>query len=288
MAPFRQRALTALAAAGGMTALPAIHWSLDEHGPASRVLFHGYLPPFGFAAIVVGGAVVGASLGAEAALHFRRSTPPFSVARVTVGCLGGGALAVLPGALVASALNHQLWGLGPLAMAALFGITGLGGWLGGLRLFRSQSQDPPPRSRRTPWWRLAALALLIAAIVNAQLDPFPSRGTVAERDAWARAHVREYPGLTRVVSRVPEVVGDIGRVTAIAPTAHDQHMFGREMNGDDMLFTLEVVGERGTGVFFADGTLANDWIVDWRSGSWTFGGKTTPIDPRDQGPKSAR
>jgi hypothetical protein len=129
-----------------------------------------------------------------------------------------------------------------------------------------------------PRIRLAALALLVLWVALAQLRAFPATASLAERDVWARDHVRHYAALRRIVAAVPEVQNDIGRIVAIAPTAKDEHVFAREMNGDDMRFTLDVVGERGTGTFYADCTLDDHRVYDWLPARWTFRGRTVRID----------
>jgi hypothetical protein len=86
-----------------------------------------------------------------------------------------------------------------------------------------------------------------------------------------------YSALARVVASVPEVQRDVGRIVTIAPTAQDQHRAAREMNGDDMRFALEVIGERGRGTFFANCTLDDHTIYDWSSARWRFGGREQSI-----------
>jgi hypothetical protein len=144
-------------------------------------------------------------------------------------------------------------------------------------LRRRLAQGAPPRERRRPWIKLMLLGLLLAWLVRPQFGAFPAGAGIAERDAWARSNVREYPGLARVVTGLPEVTRDIGRVVALAPTAHDKHQYWREMNGDDLRFTLEVVGEHGSGTFHADCTLDGNRVLEWRAGAWTYGGKTRAV-----------
>jgi len=136
---------------------------------------------------------------------------------------------------------------------------------------------PDPRGRRFPWARLAALVLLVFWSSIPHFRAFPARGTLAERDGWARKNVREYAGLVRTVSEIPAVTEDVGRVIGVAPTPGDQHRFARDMDGDEMRFTLEVVGDRGAGIFWADCTIAGGRVSDWRSSRWTYHGKATPI-----------
>jgi hypothetical protein len=121
---------------------------------------------------------------------------------------------------------------------------------------------------------------LLAWVIVRQLDPFPSHGNVAERDAWARAHVREYPGLARFASELPVVLADLKKVAAVAPTGSAQHRYARDMDGDAMLFTLDVVGERGQGTLSVDATFSEGSLFVWRGGRWTFEGVTTPVNVR--------
>jgi hypothetical protein len=86
-----------------------------------------------------------------------------------------------------------------------------------------------------------------------------------------------YPALARVVGSLPDVQRDVGRITSIAPTSDRQHRAAREMNGDDMHFSLDVVGDRGRGVFHVDCTLDDSAIYDWHSARWVFGGREQSI-----------
>jgi hypothetical protein len=271
-----------------MVTLQAIAWMVEDLGPASRVVFRPYLPfPTASLAILIAAAVTGASLGAEVALlpRLRGSALRYSVARVACGCVLGSWLAAVPAEIASTWTRGDKLGFDALAMATFLAISGLGGWAGGVLVFKAKDAPGNPRA---PWVRLAVLAILSAVIVGTQLGAFPSNGTAAEREAWARANVRQYPGLARIVSGIPEVVSDVGRVATVAPTARDQHSYAREMNGDGMRFTLDVIGERGAGIFVADGTIDEDRITDWRSGVWSFGGRTTEIDPRRSGEHAAQ
>ena len=197
-------------------------------------------------------------------------------------------LAAIVGMIALPALCFALRSVGPAARVVFFdylpfeelAIAGaaaaLGASLGppaarGLRLL-------PLRAAARPRLRLIGLALLLSWIALPQLRAFPASASAAERDAWARARVRHYAALTRVVAAVPEVQRDVGRVVAIAPTGGDAHRFAREMNGDDMLFVLEVVGERGRGVFHADCTLDDHRVYGWNPGRWLSRGREQRID----------
>jgi hypothetical protein len=110
------------------------------------------------------------------------------------------------------------------------------------------------------------------------LRAFPASASTAARDAWACAHVAQYRALKRVVAAIPEVQRDVGRIVAIAPTARDQHRFAREMNGDDMFFVLDVVGERGRGTFYVQCTLDEHRVYEWRTGRWLNHGRESRIE----------
>jgi hypothetical protein len=126
-----------------------------------------------------------------------------------------------------------------------------------------------PTDRRMPRNRLAFLI--------PQFRAFPKNAPLAEREAWARQHVPQYGSLTRIVGSVPVVAEDVGRIVGIAPTAGDTHIAGRDMDGIGMNFTLDVVGEKGHGVFRVRCTIDGDTVWTWESGTWTFNGQTTEI-----------
>ncbi|HKU37804.1 MAG TPA: hypothetical protein VJR89_06650 [Polyangiales bacterium] len=135
-----------------------------------------------------------------------------------------------------------------------------------------------PQPTAAPVLRFAALALLLAWIGGVQLFAFPAAAGVAKREAWARARLPQYAALKRVVAAVPEVQRDVGKLVALAPTSNDEHRAAREMNGDDMHFALDVVGERGRGVFYVDCTLDEFRVYDWRPGRWLFDGRAERIE----------
>ena len=152
--------------------------------------------------------------------------------------------------------------------AAAVGLS-LGLWIP--RLFE---RDSTPR---WPVFRLSALGLLLGWILLVQLRAFPASASADARAAWAHARIPQYAALTRVIAALPEVQRDVGRIVVVAPTARDQHRSAREMNGDDMSFALDVIGERGRGVFYADCTLDEARVYDWRSGRWRFNGREQRI-----------
>lgn len=45
-----------------------------------------------------------------------------------------------------------------------------------------------------------------------------------------------------------------------------------------MYFSLDVVGDRGAGIFYVDCTLDEWRIYEWRSGRWMFRGRESRID----------
>jgi hypothetical protein len=140
-------------------------------------------------------------------------------------------------------------------------------------------QRVPPGNLWRRWQRLQwiGLALLGAWVALSQLRAFPAAASAAEREVWARARLPMYGALARVVGSVPEVQRDVGSISSIAPTADTQHRAAREMNGDDMHFSLDVIGERGSGVFQVDCTLDDYAIYDWRSARWIFQGREQQI-----------
>jgi hypothetical protein len=70
----------------------------------------------------------------------------------------------------------------------------------------------------------------------------------------------------------------VGHIVEMAPTASDEHVFAREMNGDDMRFTLEVIGSHGQGTFQAVCTLDDYTVYEWQSGRWTFRDHAVHVD----------
>lgn len=117
------------------------------------------------------------------------------------------------------------WLIGAAVLVVLAGLCA------GLVAFKPVVSQVAPR--RLPPVQLALLGLVFVLALIPQLRAFPAHGTLAERDAWARQHVREYPGLVRVVKRLPALTRDLGRVLQVAPSARHKHAFAREMNGDD-------------------------------------------------------
>jgi hypothetical protein len=136
---------------------------------------------------------------------------------------------------------------------------------------------PSAASPRRPILRLVALGLLIGWVVLPQLRAFPASASAADRDVWASARVPQYVSLKRVLRTIPEIQRDVGHIVTIAPTASDQHRYAREMNGDDMFFALDVIGDHGSGVFYVECTLDEYRVYDWRSGRWVANGRELQI-----------
>jgi hypothetical protein len=275
VARLRTKVLASAAATAGMAALPAGYAALEAYGPASRVAVYPYLP---VQAALTGAAalVLGAWLGGEAHRLLWPGGGVSSALRLAVGNLLGGAAGLTAAVGLALLSSHALGTTAPgLAALALAGLVAFAACAGGALLFRA---IPPPRR----WTlglaaKLLALGLLAGWALVPQLQAFPAGGALAERDAWARAHVPAYPALVHVVGELPEVLADVGSVEGIAPTGADRHASAVGMNGDDLRFTLEVAGSRGTGTFLVDCTLADGMVLDWREGRWTFGGVAVPV-----------
>jgi hypothetical protein len=270
MAGFRERSLASLGAMLGMLALPILYQLSTSYGPAARVVFYAYVPADGLGHVLLA-ALVGASLGAEAYRPFLPRGRSYSAARVAAGCMLGLAAGAAAGVVLGLLVVPKPFALGAILICSMVGC-----WYGGFALHQPREADP--RGRRIPWVRLAGLALLVAWSLLPHFRAFPAHGTLTERDRWARKNVREYAGLVRIVHDIPAVTQDVGRIIDVAPTSRDQHRFGREMNGDDMRFTLEVVGDKGAGTLWADCTLSSGRVMSWTSGRWTFHGQTTPIN----------
>jgi hypothetical protein len=143
-----------------------------------------------------------------------------------------------------------------------------------------RAEATPGRSRRAVVVKTAVACALLAWVIARQLDAFPSHGDVAARDAWARGHVREYPGLAVFAARLPIVLGDLKKVVAVAPTGTEQQVYARDMDGDMLRFTLDVIGETGRGTLYVDATFTQGTLFAWREGRRTFDGKTTPVEIR--------
>lgn len=197
--------------------------------------------------------------------------------------------AALAGMVVLPGVSFTLLNVGPAVRVVYYGylpVEELAIALGSAVLGASLATDGVRRLRGiapgTPWrrWQLLqwiGTGVLVAWIAFAQLLAFPASGDASERAAWARSRVPMYSALARVVASIPEVQRDVGRIVTVAPTAHDQHRAAREMNGDDMQFVLEVVGDRGRGTFYANCTLDDYAIYGWSASRWVFAGRDQSI-----------
>jgi hypothetical protein len=259
---FRKKALASLAATAGMLLLPAAYLMLETY-------FYEYLPGPEAANYPIAG-MLGAWLGARVYRLFNPQTH-YSVARLATGCLLGGGLGFAAAAFVTfSPLSSWIY------TSIFFGVVVpvAGAWLGGFALFKATE---PAGHRRFQWLQPTAVCLAIVWLVIPQFRAFPKNAPLAEREAWARQHVPQYGSLTRIVGSLPVVAEDVGRIVGIAPTAGDAHIAGRDMDGIGMNFTLDVVGEKGHGVFRVRCTIDGDTVWTWESGTWTFNERTTEI-----------
>lgn len=143
------------------------------------------------------------------------------------------------------------------------------------RLNTSRDQ---PRLRILTVIHSVGLTLLSSWALWPTLHAFPAHADMVARDRWARGHVRHYAALTRVIAAIPQLQSDLGAVTQLAPTADAEHRSAVEMNGDDMIFTFDVRGPNGKGVFDVNCTLDDERVIDWRSGRWRFAGRELRID----------
>jgi len=270
---FRTKALASLATVLGMLLVPAAYQMLETYGPSSRVVFYEYLPLPGAADYLLA-AGLGAWLAARAYRRFS-SHARYSTARLIAGCLLGSGigLALVAVSMLGSAPSH--WMNARVLLVIVSVVPVVAGWCGGIVLFKST--EPDARDPRFPWLRPSAAVFVIVWLLIPQFRAFPDEGTVAEREAWARKHVRQYASLERTVEQVPLVAENVGHVIRIAPTAHDKHTAAQDMNGVAMNFTLEVVGEKGSGILHAHCTVDGDTVFDWQPATWSFNGKTTEI-----------
>jgi len=254
-----------------MLLLPAAYLILETYGPAGRIVFYEYLPGRDFVSYPLAG-MLGAWLGARGYRLFN-SQIHYSVARLATGCLLGGSLGFAAAAVPTFSSLESSW----IQKGALFGVVVVpvvGAWLGGIALFKSTG---PLGHRRLQWLQPIAVCLAIVWLLIPQLRAFPQNAPLAEREAWARQHVPQYGSLTRIVGSVPIVAEDVGPRVGIAPTADETHSAGWDMDGIGMNFTLDVVGEKGHGVFRVRCTIDGDTVWTWESGTWTFNGQTTEI-----------
>jgi hypothetical protein len=190
-----------------------------------------------------------------------------------MGCLLGGALGLIAGALlVLSSSTTAIHPIVPLVIAAI--VPDVGAWWFGILMFRSTA---PTKRSWFDWLPLGLAAITAIWLIHPQFAAFPKRGTVAEREAWARVNIRQYMALTRTVEKLPLIRESVGRVTAIAPTSGEQHVTGPTMDGVAMKMALEVVGDKGAGILRVNCTLDGDTVFEWEAATWTMDGTTTEI-----------
>ena len=247
------------------------YWALETYGPSSRVVFYDYLPFQGASESVLA-ATLGAWLGAWGFRLFRPARH-YAVIRLMVGCLLGAALGLIAGALsVLPANTTAIHPIVPFVIAAV--APGIGAWLCGIAMFRSKE---PTKRGLFDWLSLSLVATAVIWLIHPQFAAFPKHGTVPEREAWARANIRQYKSLTRTVEKLPLIQQSVGRVIAIVPTSGEQHVTGPTMDGMAMKMTLEVVGDKGAGILRVNCTLDGDAVFDWEPATWTMDGTTTEI-----------
>jgi hypothetical protein len=255
-----------------MFLVPSAYLALDSYGPSSRVVFYDYLPfQGGFDFLLA--AALGAWLGARC-FRLLRPGRHYSSIRLMVGCFLGGALGlIVAGPLVlGTAFATGVYQTILLVTAAI--IPGVGAWWCGMMMFRWTELA----KRGWIGWLPAVIAVTVAVwLIHPQLAAFPEHGTVAEREAWARLHIRQYMSLTRTVEKIPLLGESVGRVTAIAPAAGHQHVTAQTMDGMEMNLVLDVVGDGGVGVLHVDCRIDGDTVFDWQPATWTKDGLTTEI-----------
>ena len=170
-------------------------------------------------------------------------------------------------------ISAESLGLAAAAMltASLLGVETYR-WLARRRLAKNERRQR--RFLRVTW---SMCLVLLAWTVAPQLTAFPDSGSAEQREAWARRHVPQFPQLASLVASLPEVERDVGPVSVVAPTSNEEHVAGQEMNGYDLRFALDVIGQRGRGVLRVACTLDEQRVLSWDSANWTYAGHTTPL-----------
>jgi hypothetical protein len=278
---FPDKAWASLAAAGGMLLTLFAYWALETYGPSSRVVFLDYLPLWDARNYSVT-AALGAWLGARGFRLFR-SGMNYSSVRLVVGCLLGGALGLIAAGLLMLLFAYGLYAAGirpsvPLASAAAAGsaviVSAVGAWLCGIALFRSTE---PTRRGYFGWLPLSIAASVAVWLILPQFAAFPSHGSIAEREAWARLNMRQYVSLMHTVENIPLIKDNVGGVTAIAPASGVQQVTAGDMDGIMMNLVLDVVGDKGAGTLHVQCTIYEETVYDWQPATWTMDGTTTEI-----------
>ena len=117
------------------------------------------------------------------------------------------------------------------------------------------------------------MSIFIVWVLLPQFRSFPKDGTLAERDAWTEQHVPEYASLKRTIGKIPTIRESVGRIVGIAPAGGAKHIAASDMDGVGMNFTLDVVGEKGSGVLRVDCGVDGDQVYRWEPAIWTFNGR---------------
>ena len=260
-----------------MFLLPIAYMTIETFGPSSRIEYFGYLFSSNDINYPITG-VLGAWLGAKL-YRLRDRQQHYSVWRLVTGCVLGSFLGlVVAGVIVMpamgrSALWHPIFGYAALLGAAMAPI--IGAWLGGIFLFKPTIGDAD--RRRFAWLQSGAVGILIVWLLLPQFQAFPQDGTLAQRDAWTEEHVPQYASLKRTVEKIPAIRESVGRIVGIAPAGGAKHIAAVDMDGVGMNFTLDVVGDKGSGVLRVNCGVDGDQIYRWEPGIWTFNGQTVEI-----------
>jgi hypothetical protein len=277
---FPDKAWASLAATGGMLLMLFAYWALETYGPSSRVVFLDYLPLWDTRNYLVATAL-GAWLGARGFRLFR-SGMNYSSTRLMLGCLLGGALGLIVAVLLMLLFVYVLYAAGirpgvPLASAAMVSaviLSAVGAWRCGIALFRSKE---PTRRGYFGWLPLIIAASVGVWLILPQFAAFPSHGSIAEREAWARLNIRQYVSLMHTVENIPLIKDSVGGVTAIAPASGVQQVTAGDMDGIMMRLVLDVVGDKGAGTLHVHCTIDGETVFDWQPATWTMNGTTTEI-----------
>jgi hypothetical protein len=274
---FRTKSLASLATTAGMLLLPIAYLSIESFGPSSQIEYFSYLFSSNAMNYPIAG-LLGAWLGATLyRMGDRRKR--FSVWRLATGCvlgsflgLAAAAVIVLP-AMGPAATGYAIFGYVAVVSAAMTPI--IGAWLGGIVLFKLTPGDAV--RRHFAWLEAGAACILIGWLLLPQFQAFPKDGTPAERDAWAERNVPEYTSLKRTVQKIPVIKESVGNILSIAPDGGTRHTAARDMDGVSMNFTLDVEGDKGSGVLHVNCGVDGDQIYSWEPATWTFNGQAVEI-----------
>jgi hypothetical protein len=278
---FPDKVWASLTATGGMLLTLFAYWALETYGPSSRVVFLDYLPLRDARNYSVA-AALGAWLGARGFRLFR-SGMNYSSARLVAGCLFGGVLGLIVAGLLMLLVVYILYtaGIRPSVTlanaAAVVGaviVSAVGACGCGIALFRSTE---PTKRGYFGWLPLSIAASVAVWLILPQFAAFPSHGSIAEREAWARLNIHQYVSLMHTVENIPLIKDSVGGVTAIAPASGVQQVTAGDMDGIMMRLVLDVVGDKGAGTLRVQCTIDGDTVFDWQPATWTMDGTTTEI-----------